>query len=142
MCAQICTHMHAHICTCIFSLSHSFSLPQPDFVTVIPQSEPFKGLQPLQGKQWQITQRFPWLSRLRQHSLLPLTAPAHPECPYHAPCAPFMKALCLFAVPHTAMIALSFAGHRKGRRKGIQPDPTLSWPLLSTDLWGINPGSF
>lgn len=132
----MCTDMHTHTCTCIYflSLSLSFSLPQPDFVTFFPQSETFKGFQPLQGKQWQVTQRFLGLSRLRQHSPLPLTATAHPGCPPRAPCTPFVNAHCL--VLQSAMTALAFAGYWKERRKGIQPDPTLSWPLLSMDLRG------
>ena len=134
------THMHMHLFSLSFSLF--FSLPQVDFGTFFPRSETFTGFQPFQGKQWQITQRFPWFSRLRQHSRLPRTATAHPGYPHCTPCTPVMNAHGLLAVLQSAMTALAFAGYWKEREKSIRPDPTLSGPLLSTDLWRINPGSF
>lgn len=42
----------------------------------------------------------------------------------------------------SAAAAFALAGYQKEGRKGTPPKPTLSWPLLFTDLCGINLRSF
>lgn len=147
MCAS-----HIHTSMHLFSLppfSFSFfstqtpaptSISQTYLAMLFPYSEPFEDCQPLQGKQWLITCRFPWLSNT---AAIPTwhQSPPHTRLTHHAPCTTLSQACMSPPCSHSAKPCSCFCicWLQTKEEKGIA---TLSQPLFSKDVLRIDPRSF